>query len=737
MDGEEKAVRSTEESGTSQVLNLSLESIEVEGEGRQFVVVFNIGGERVAAVFERKERGFLCTFSFDGLRVTFELEDLFNPKIDRVRRKLCALGLDVSRAEVEGMFVLLHSSEDFLNWLRSFEGAQKAEEKREEVIPDEIRKKAEELLKDPEILKRVREILDKRIVGEDDLKLLLFMIFLSKEVAPQAVILVGESGAGKSYTVGQISEIFIEDVLWFSRVTPAALDRIGRNLTGKVFVIEETAGLSQEAEAMLRAWISEGRLSLLTTIKDENGNLQVVEVSTEGKPVFVSTTTKARFDEERATRIWVLTPDSGEEQTKKVLEFEAGLASGELQDLGEEDFEVLRAAVRILRSENHEKPVRVLIPFARKLASIFPSKMTRVRRDFKKILDLVKVSAFLHQRNRKVLDMGTERVIIATLADFYLVWELVRSSIKPTLTGLTPLHEKILEVSKSVGEDGKFTVYDLRPHFHISKSRLHELVRDLEAWGFFELVEGGRGRKNVYKVLNYSEENGEFPVISTENLEEFFSEKEFKDWLDRSFHFSRDIYAHICFDDVKGFVYYPLRDKVDEKHIYNNISVEKWKLQSEEDTDELDEDITSENSMEIRGNSETDLEEKGDYEEVSISSLCTKINFNEYSPARKWEENARAIEHSIFADERFQNMRVELLHALERGDLDRATQTLFKTIRDRVYARDPDIGIKFRKILSGDKERNEIKLLKDILAFFEVERDRLIKKLKEEVGLDG
>jgi P4 family phage/plasmid primase-like protien len=122
--------------------------------------------------------------------------------------------------------------------------------------------------------------------------------------------------------------------------------------------------------------------------------------------------------------------------------------------------------------------------------------------------------------------------------------------------------------------------------------------------------------------------------------------------------------------------------------------------------------------------------EMKDSEENSERSLC-------YSPALRWEENTRAIEHSIFADERFENMRIELLHALERGDLDHATQTLFKTIRDRVYARDPEVGIKFRKILSGDKERNEIKLLKDILAFFETHRERILKKLKEEVETDG
>ncbi|MEM3147244.1 MAG: hypothetical protein QXY94_06815, partial [Archaeoglobaceae archaeon] len=340
---------------------------------------------------------------------------------------------------------------------RKKEGEQKEKEK------EELEKKANDLLNRKDILKVVRQILDKRIVGEDENKLLLFLICLSKEIEPQACLLVSESGAGKSYMLHQILEIFIEDVLWFSRITPSALDRIGRDLTGKIFAIEEEAGITPEAEAMIRAWISEGQLKLLTTVRDEEGNIKTAEIETKGKPVFLSTTTKRRIDDERETRIWIISPDPSEEQTKLVNLFSAEREARVNFDTGDEEIRVLREALKILREEN--KGYIVKIPFATKLAESFPSERVRARRDFKKLLALIKVSAYLHSRNRPKIELEDgKKVIIATPGDLGIVWRLITKAIKPTLTGLTPSHEEVLKVAEELKKEGieEFTIYDLK-----------------------------------------------------------------------------------------------------------------------------------------------------------------------------------------------------------------------------------------------------------------------------------
>ncbi|MEM2030756.1 MAG: hypothetical protein QXV35_05365, partial [Archaeoglobaceae archaeon] len=350
-------------------------------------------------------------------------------------------------------------------------------EEKELEVDEELKKKANDLLNRKDILKVVRQILDKRIVGEDENKLLLFLICLSKEVEPQACLLVSESGAGKSYMLHQILEIFIEDVLWFSRITPSALDRIGRDLTGKIFAIEEEAGITPEAEAMIRAWISEGQLKLLTTVRDEEGNIKTAEIETKGKPVFLSTTTKRKIDDERETRIWIISPDPSEEQTKLVNLFSAEREARVNFDTGDEEIRVLREALKILRGEN--KNTIVKIPFATKLAESFPSERVRARRDFKKLLALIKVSAYLHSRNRpKIETENGKKVIIATPGDLGIVWRLITKAIKPTLTGLTPSHEEVLKVAEELKKEGieEFTIYDLKTRLNYQKSRLSDLV---------------------------------------------------------------------------------------------------------------------------------------------------------------------------------------------------------------------------------------------------------------------
>ncbi|MCS7145036.1 MAG: hypothetical protein NZ879_08470, partial [Archaeoglobaceae archaeon] len=219
------------------------------------------------------------------------------------------------------------------------------------------------------------------------------------------------------------------------------------------------------------------------------------EIETSGKPVFLSTTTRRKIDDERETRLWIISPDPSIEQTKLINLFSARREVEINPDLGDREIAILREALRILKEEN--KGAVVKIPFAEKLAEKFPSERVRARRDFKKLLALIKISAYLHSRNRPIINMGNEKIILATPGDLGIVWRLITKSIKPTLTGLTPSHEEVLRVIEELRKNGmeEFTIYDLKTHLNYQKSRLLNLVYELEAFGYVELVEeGGKGR---------------------------------------------------------------------------------------------------------------------------------------------------------------------------------------------------------------------------------------------------
>ncbi len=240
-----------------------------------------------------------------------------------------------------------------------------------------------------------------------------------------------------------------------------------------------------------------------------------------------------------------------------------------------------------------------------------------------------------------------------------VIWALIKKSIKPTLTGLTPTHEEILNTAREFMEDTgaeDFTVYDLVPRLNFSKTRLHDLIRELEAFGYLEKVDGGPGKKNRYRIFDLEREEDEFTAISAVNSEEFFSKSELSDWLDRLFHFSTEDKEKI-FLRFYSNIYNPLSDSEDEgedrsttelgkynvdleetstveayshgdsKNIFTPYPPEKWKVETEgaEDSNSGDED--NEFTAEIRVNSEESSAENKDNEAISNIANGDKIKY--------------------------------------------------------------------------------------------------------------
>src|SRR3990172_6997699 len=81
-------------------------------------------------------------------------------------------------------------------------------------------------------------------------------------------------------------------------------------------------------------------------------------------------------------------------------------------------------------------PLPVVIPFADRLS--FPSSWMRTRRDHARFLNLIEVSAFLHQHQRQ----RSKGAIVASLADYAAAYALAAEVLRETLTDVKkPLRE--------------------------------------------------------------------------------------------------------------------------------------------------------------------------------------------------------------------------------------------------------------------------------------------------------
>lgn len=403
---------------------------------------------------------------------------------------------------------------------------------------------------DPALLYKVKCDLDKPIAGEDKNKLHVFLDGCTTLSArPLGCIITGDSSAGKSHLLNHALMHFkklgiVED---FTRLTEASPDRLGKDYNGRILIIQEIRGM-EKAQATLRVWISEGKLRLLTTMKDEKGNITTGTIETKGIPVFMTTTTNVEPDEEMVNRLSILSIDETQEQTDRILEFEAA----EYEDLIDvEELEPDPTICDFLRC--CLLPMRVGIPFARLLKKAFPKDTVRVRRDFKKLLNIIYAVTFIHQNQRPQLQSKTSDnkpfiglYVAALPVDFYMAWAIADKSLKETLLNLQARSLKILSL---FAENIPLTTKDVAACTDLSQNRARDIMENLINKGYLVKDESEKTHKYFLKKKGLEDTTISKIVASIGS----FGEKELKNWIERRNLITKSyIYSDFYIDPITG-----------------------------------------------------------------------------------------------------------------------------------------------------------------------------------------
>ena len=421
---------------------------------------------------------------------------------------------------------------------------------------------APQLLKDPQLLARIRTLMDREIVGEYENKLLLFLLLLSKDLGSryaQACFIMGESSSGKSHLMHRVLSYFPEEcVIWLTRTTAHGLEYYlsGRDLSGHVLAVEEAPGFS-DAQQYVRPMFSERGLRIVSAQAVGGGRVvsQVIEVK--GCPAFVTTSAVPVVDEQMSTRVWILSTDESREQTERILRFQALREKFPAGSKLDDEKAAVREALSQLR------PVGVLIPYADAIA--FPASRTRARRDFPKLLTLIKVSAYLHQYQRPRLVLDGEEFVVATFADYHIAYTLASRVLRPTILGLPEGVLKVYDVCKKLSSlSVEITSRSVTEECNYSQSTVRKYLNQLVKARL--LLKDESQREHVYTVI----EDREMGLSGIHKLEERFGEKELEKWIKR-------VQANeIRYEEVRGTVYNPLPESTTEKEDSNDLSdVEK------------------------------------------------------------------------------------------------------------------------------------------------------------------
>jgi hypothetical protein len=375
-----------------------------------------------------------------------------------------------------------------------------------------------ELLRSPELLGKILTDFDAcGVVGEDTNKLVGYLAATSRKFErPLGVIIQSTSAAGKTTLMEAVLAFMPEEErVKYSALTGQALFYLGeQDIRHKILAIAEEEG-AEKATYALKLLQSEGELTIASTGKDATtGRMETQEYHVQGPAMIFFTTTSIEVDEELANRCLVLTVDESREQTRRIHQLQREEETLEGHHHRE------RAAIIRHTHQNAQRLIANLPvhnPFARLLT--FPDENTRLRRDQKKYLTLIRTIALLHQHQRPRRSVhGIEHVEV-TLEDIATANRLAGVILGRSLDEMPPQTRRFLDLLwhmvKTACEQNqidpkhhRFTQREARaatgwspPQVKRHMMRLHELE-------YILTHRGGRGQGYVYELI-YQGEGGD------------------------------------------------------------------------------------------------------------------------------------------------------------------------------------------------------------------------------------
>jgi predicted ArsR family transcriptional regulator len=327
-------------------------------------------------------------------------------------------------------------------------------------------------------------------VGEETNKRLLYLVAVSRKLEdPLSAIVLSQSGAGKSGLTEVIERLCPpEDVVLLTRLTPQSLYYTEPGfLDRKLVIVEERYG-SMEADYSIRVLQSRKKLIAAAPVKDpQTGNMRTKVFTVEARAAFIEATTASSVNHENATRCFELQMDETEEQTKRIHERQRLLRTGRGLELRRQAEAITR---RHWNAQRLLEPLPVVIPFADRLS--FPSSWMRTRRDHARFLNLIEVSAFLHQHQRERTPDGA---IVASLADYEAAYALAGQVLRETLTDVKrPLREALQRIQALAAEgEGSVSRREIREALGVPDSTVRRWLSELVELEYLTASEGGKG----------------------------------------------------------------------------------------------------------------------------------------------------------------------------------------------------------------------------------------------------
>jgi hypothetical protein len=454
----------------------------------------------------------------DRMRVTLKISTSTHHQINTLRHNLDLYNEEQLTKFIEKVSEKLETSSHQLNKaveelterlenyrMSKMESRKEQKIKRRE-LTEERKRTAIEYLKTSNLLQKTNEDIGKTgIVGEENNRLLMYLIFISRlREQPLHIISLGSSGVGKTYLQEKISELIPEhDKLEITILSENAFYYFEqKELKHKLVLIEDMDG-AENVLYPLRELQSKKRISKTIPIKDNKGNLKTITLQVEGPICLAGTTTKEKLYEDNANRSLLIYLDTSKEQQERVMEYQRKLSAGKINTKQETAVKELFKDIQTVL-----KPITVRNPFAEQLK--IPDYVFKPLRTNTHYLSFIETVTFYNQYQREIkTDKSTgENFIETTIEDIENANELMKDVLLAKSDELNQVLRNFFETLKyHLKSVGKETFYskELRERLRMNPMTTNRYLRDLESRSFIKRTGGNRKSGFEYEIANKEE----------------------------------------------------------------------------------------------------------------------------------------------------------------------------------------------------------------------------------------
>lgn len=333
-------------------------------------------------------------------------------------------------------------------------GVNSEKDKKTIEIPEEYKEKINSFLTSERKFYKIEKILDFKIKGEKENKILTFILASGSYAGYfQIILFIADPSGGKSFTTKGVVELFPE-IHWLeiTATSDKSLIYLDKKKI-KILLMQEIQRNLNTLEC-LKDFGDEG-IKYIVTEKDPLTNKYKTIEYKIGKTSIIGTTTVHNLNTELENRAWIFETDMTINQSRTIVNKRLEQEESLIKDIDEEkkfkkQKNLIKFALLVLENEFYFDKIK--IPYATTIEAILTYRATKIRRDINKILDLIKIITMWNYRIRESYEYKSQKILLSHPNDLIEALRIGDPIIQNTLTNLSNEKRKILEYLNQLSE---------------------------------------------------------------------------------------------------------------------------------------------------------------------------------------------------------------------------------------------------------------------------------------------